>query len=54
VHWLAERKFSRLGHPLAGTDQRYSPVPPQGIFYRVGKGELVITRVLDTPRQREP
>jgi hypothetical protein len=28
-------------------------VPPQGTFYLVGKGELVITRVLDTRRRRE-
>ena len=54
AHWLAEQQFSRLGHPVAGTDERYWPVPPQGIFYRIGKGELVITRVLDTRRRREP
>ena len=53
AHWLAEQQFSRLGHPVAGTNERYWPVPPQGIFYRVGKGELVITRVLDTRRRRE-
>jgi hypothetical protein len=38
AHWLAEQKFSLLGHPVAGTDERYWPVPPQGVFYRVGKG----------------
>jgi hypothetical protein len=54
AQWLAEQKFSRLGHPVGGTEERYWPVPPQGIFYRVGKGELVITRVLDTRRRRQP
>ena len=54
AQWLAEQNFSRLGHPVAGTDERYWPVPPQGIFYRVGKGELLIIRVLDTRRRREP
>jgi plasmid stabilization system protein ParE len=54
TQWLAEQKFSRLGRPVAGTDERYWPVPPQGIFYWVGRGQLVITRVLDTRRRREP
>ena len=54
AHWLAEQQFSRLGHPVAGTNELYWPVPPQGILYRVGKGELVITRVLDTRRRRKP
>jgi len=50
--WLAESGFPHQGRPTGIGRQRYSPVPPQGIFYRVDENDLVIIRVADARRRR--
>jgi plasmid stabilization system protein ParE len=54
AEWLAAQQFARLGRNVPGTRQRYWPVPPLGIFYRVEPGELVIMAVADSRRRRVP
>lgn len=53
MEWMAETGFS-LGRPIPGTDERYWPVPPLGVIYRVeGRHALRVLRVVDS-RQRLP
>jgi len=50
MQWMAETGFS-LGHPVAGTDERYWPVPPLGVFYAIVDGELQVIEVVDRRRR---
>jgi hypothetical protein len=56
VEWLAARSsMPALGRPdPAGRRRRYWPVPPQGIFYAVRGGRLVVLEVRDARRRRVP
>jgi len=54
MEWMAETGFS-LGRSIPGTDERYWPVPPLGVIYRVeGRYLLRALRVVDSRRRREP
>lgn len=50
LEWMAETGFS-LGHRVEGTDERYWPVPPLGVFYAVTGGELQVVEVVDRRRR---
>jgi hypothetical protein len=53
MEWMAKGGFS-LGRPVANEDEdRYWPVPPLGVFYRVDGDVLVVSAVVDTRRRRE-
>lgn len=51
MEWMAETGFS-LGHTVAGTAERYWPVPPLGVFYAIVGRELQVMEVVDR-RQRD-
>jgi len=55
MQWMAETGFS-LGHPVVGTEERYWPVPPLGVFYAIVGGELQVIEVVDRRRRdaRQP
>ncbi|MDQ6744044.1 MAG: type II toxin-antitoxin system RelE/ParE family toxin [Candidatus Dormibacteraeota bacterium] len=54
AEWLAAQQFAQLGRSVPGTGQRYWPVPPLGIFYRLESAELVIMAIADARRRRHP
>jgi len=54
MEWMAETGFS-LGRPIHGTAERYWPVPPLGVVYRVeGRHLLRVLRVVDNRQRRAP
>ena len=54
MEWMAETGFS-LGRPIPGTGERYWPVPPLGVIYRVeGRRLLIVLRVIDTASAASP
>jgi hypothetical protein len=54
MEWMAETGFS-LGRPIPGTAERYWPVPPLGVIYRVEGGQLLrVLRVVDNRQRRGP
>ena len=54
MEWMAETGFS-LGRPIPGTEERYWPVPPLGVIYRVdGRHLLRVLRVMDGRRRTRP
>jgi hypothetical protein len=50
MEWMAETGFS-LGHPVAGTEERYWPVPPLGVFYAIVANELQVVEIADRRRR---
>ncbi|MHB8324621.1 MAG: type II toxin-antitoxin system RelE/ParE family toxin [Candidatus Dormibacteria bacterium] len=56
MEWMAGLRQSHLalGRPVPHTLQRYWPVPPQGVFFRVSSDgqELVVVAVRDARRRR--
>jgi hypothetical protein len=38
--WLARQRFPDLGRYVPEMDCRYWAVPPQGLFYKVDRGDL--------------
>lgn len=54
VTWLARQRFPNLGRSVAELDCRYWPVPPQGVFYVVEAGELIVLRIWDSRRRTGP
>ena len=54
MEWMADTGFS-LGRSIPGTDERYWPIPPLGVIYRIeGRRRLRVIRVIDTRQRREP
>lgn len=54
MEWMAETGFS-LGRSVPGTEDRYWPVPPLGVVYRVEGRHLVrVLRVVDSRQRRRP
>jgi len=52
MEWMAETGFS-LGRSIPGTTERYWPVPPLGVIYRVEGGQLLrVLRVVDNRQRR--
>jgi hypothetical protein len=49
MEWMAQTGYS-LGHPVAGVDERYWPVPPLGVFYAVFGGEMQVVEIVDRRR----
>lgn len=58
MEWMAGLRQSHvaLGRPVPHTRQRYWPVPPHGVFFRVSPdgGTLVVVAVRDARRRRVP
>jgi hypothetical protein len=52
MEWMARVGFS-IGRPAGTGEERYWPVPPLGVFYRVEGEILVVDAVVDTRRRRE-
>lgn len=52
---MADTGFS-LGRQVPGTDERYWPIPPLGVFYAINGGYLEGLEVVDRRRRtaREP
>lgn len=52
---MAQTGFS-LGHPVPGTDERYWPVPPLGVFYAIDGAQMQVVEIVDRRRRvsREP
>jgi len=56
MEWMAKTGFS-LGRRVTGgiiRDQRYWPVPPQGVYYHVEEDLSIVTAVADARLRREP
>lgn len=53
MEWMAATGMS-LGRQVMGTDERYWPVPPLGVLYRVDGDTLRVVRVIDARRRRRP
>ena len=56
MEWMAKTSFS-LGRRVSGgtiRDQRYWPVPPQGVYYHVKDDLIIVTAVADARQRREP
>lgn len=55
MRWMADLGVS-LGRSVPGRNERYWPVPPQGVFYRIGKDgrDLIVVAVRDARRRRSP
>ena len=54
MEWMARTGFS-LGRRVSGgtiRDQRYWPVPPQGVYYHVEADLLIVTAVVDARLRR--
>ena len=56
MRWMADLGASSLGRPVQGRNERYWPVPPQGVFYRISKDgrDLIVVAVRDARRRRRP
>jgi len=53
MEWMAGSGFS-VGRRAGDTEERYWPVPPLGVFYRVDGDTLRVLRVIDARRRRRP
>ncbi len=53
MEWMAGLGFS-VGRTVSDTEERYWPVPPLGVFYRVDGDTLRVVRVIDARRRRRP
>jgi hypothetical protein len=55
MRWMADLGVS-LGRPVPRHNERYWPVPPQGVLYRVSKdgGDLIVVAIRDARRRRRP
>jgi plasmid stabilization system protein ParE len=56
IDWLAKRpQLPELGHrDPEGRRRRVWHVPPQAVFYRFEKGQLVVLEIQDSRRRRKP
>jgi transposase len=51
--WMAETGFS-LGRRIRQSGERYWPVPPLGVVYRVQGDTMIVLEVIDARRRVEP